>query len=342
MSKSSYSVGVIGASGIVGSEILTALRERGFPLSELRVFASYESAGERLECGSFNPLLLPLDDTAKFDGLDIVFLAAGQQVTAEWRERVRASGAIAIDTSGLFADNNAIPLVVPEVNAADIGDYAAQRFITSPDPIAIPLAVVLAALQTTSPLTNVVATTFEPAAGAGRRGISELQTQVTELLSGSSPEPEVFPHRLAFNVVPQIGEILQGGNTLGEQQSVHALQRLLANTATPISITRARVPVFFGACLSLHVEMQQMPSDSQVRELLRAAPGILLDEEDDPTSYPTTADVVGADATVVGRLRVSQLHPHIDLWVATDSVRKGSAVNAVQIAEILIRDHLGK
>jgi aspartate-semialdehyde dehydrogenase len=350
MQKSAYSVAVVGATGLVGQELVATLEQRLFPLCELRLYGSLRSAGDEMRCGALTALVAPLDDRARFESTDIVFLAAGEQVSAEWLARCTAAGAVVIDTSQLFAGDPDVPVVVPEVNAADIATYVTRNMIVSPDVPAIALAVALKPLREAARVLRVVATTFEPVSGLGRPGIDELQQQTIELMAGRSVEPAVFPHRIAFNVVPQAGETLAGGTLAGrtlaggissyEQQTVGSLRRLLDAPDLPVSVTRVRVPLFFGSGLTANVETESRLTAAQAREVLRASPGVLLQDDAGGGDYPTPADVVGQDATFVGRIREDETMNVLDLWLTIDNLRKGSAVNAVQIAELLIRDYL--
>lgn len=340
MHKSAYSVAVIGATGLVGQEIVTTLEQRLFPLSELRLYASLRSAGEEVRCGELTARVEPLDDRARFESTDIVFLAAGEQVSAEWLTRSTAGGAVAIDTSQLFAGDPDVPVVVPEVNAADIAEYVTRHLIVSPDVPATALAIALKPLHDAARVMRMVATTFEPVSGLGKAGIDELQQQTIELMGGRSVEPAVFPSRIAFNVVPHAGDALAGGTSSHEQQTITALRRLLDAPDLAVSVTRVRVPLFYGTGLAVNVETEVHLTAAQAREGLRTAPGVLLQDEIAAGEYPTPAEVVGQDATVVGRIREDETRNVLDLWLAIDNLRKGSAVNAVQIAELLIRDYL--
>jgi aspartate-semialdehyde dehydrogenase len=340
MQKSAYSVAVIGATGLVGHEILSTLEQRLFPLSELRLYASLRSAGEEVTCGALTARV-ELLDRAHLSGTDIVFLAAGEHVSAEWLARATDAGAVVIDTSQLFTSDPEVPIVVPEVNAGDIADYVGRSALTSPDAPAIALAVVLSPLHASARVLRVAATTFESASRLGRAGIGELQQQTTELMNGRSLDaPTVFARRIAFNVIPQAGEILAGGLSSGEQQTITALRRLLDAPELPVSVTRVCVPLFYGAGLTVNVETEARLTAAHAREVLRTAPGVLLRDDAAAGGYPTPADVVDEDATLVGRVREDEAMNVLDLWLAIDNVRKGAAVNAVQIAELLIRDYM--
>jgi aspartate-semialdehyde dehydrogenase len=260
-------------------------------------------------------------------------------VSAEWIERATEVGTVVIDTSQLLAEDADVPLIVPEVNAGDLGGYVDRLVIVSPDAPAVALAVTLKPLHEAAGIARVACSTFEPVAHAGRAGIDELQRQTVELVNGRSVENEVFAHRIAFNVLPQVGEMLAGGAARGERQVAAALRRLLADPSLPVSITRACVPVFYGGALSVNVETSAKLTAAQAREILRTAPGILLQDEAGSLQYPTPADAVAQDTTLVGRIREDESLNVLDLWIAIDNIRKG-AVNAVQIAELLIRDYL--
>jgi aspartate-semialdehyde dehydrogenase len=340
MQKSAYSVAVIGATGLVGQEILSVLEQRLFPLGELRLYASLRSAGDAVSCGGLTTRVEPLDG-AHLVGTDILFLAASEQVSAEWLARASDAGAVVIDMSQLFADDPDIPVVVPEVNPADVADYVTRGVIASPDAPAIALAVALKPLHESARLLRVVATTFEPVSGLGRAGIAELQQQTIELMNGRSIDaPAVFPRRVAFNVIPHAGEMLAGGRTSHERQTITALRRLLDAPDLPVSVTRVRVPLFFGSGLAVNVETEARLTATSARDLVRVAPGVLLQDDAAAGAYPTPVDAVEQDATVAGRIREDETMNVLDLWLAIDNLRKGSAVNAVQIAELLIRDYL--
>jgi aspartate-semialdehyde dehydrogenase len=340
MKETGYSVALIGASGVVGGEILKALEERNFPLASLSAYASLRTAGELVACGGLSARIDPLGDAARFNDTDIVFLAAGEQISAEWAGRIAEAGAVVIDVSGLFTDDPEVPLIVPEVNPTDISRHVDRGLISTPDPAAIALAVVLAPLHTLASLHRVAVTTFEPVSGAGRGGIEELERQTVDLMGGRSPDEKIFPRRVAFNVLPQVGELLEGGISRGEQQTAAAVRRLLEDPELCIHVTRVRAPLFYGACLAVNIELGVRLGLDEVRDALREAPGVFLQDDAGESGYSTAADSVGQDTISVGRLRVDPELPILNLWLSLDNTRKGAAVNAVQIAEILIREYL--
>jgi aspartate-semialdehyde dehydrogenase len=332
-------VAVVGATGLVGREIIAVLEQRQFPLADLRLYASLRSAGESISCGDLSRAVEVLDG-ANFDDVDIVFLAAGERITAEWISRLEASPAVVIDLSQLFAGDTDVPVVVPEVNAGDLADHSIRGIVASPDPATIALSVVLNPFRDAAGIRRVVVTSIEPASGIGGVGIDELQRQTVDLMQGRGTEPATFPHRIAFNLFPQIGELLAGGNSKDEEVTTASVRRVLDQAELAISITRVRAPLFFGHALSIDIETTEPMVLEEVVDLLRGAPGVLLPETMEGGTYPTPADVVGEDATFVGRIRCDPPASTIDVWAVIDGVRKGAAVNAVQIAELLLRDHL--
>ncbi len=339
MRKPAYAVAVVGATGLVGREILSALAERAFPLAELRLYASIRSAGEEVQCGPCTSRV-DLLERARFGQFDIVFFAAGERLSAELAGRAADAGAVVIDSSQLFVDDADVPVIVPEVNAAALGDFQARHIVVSPDTPATALAVVLNPLRDAVGLRRVVATTFEPVSGAGQRGIEELHRQTIDLMNGQSTESEVFPHRIAFNALPQVGEFLAGGSSTAEHQATAALRRVLDAPDVGVNLTRVRVPMFYGTGIALNVETDEPLSAEDAREVLRGAPGVILQDDVHAVQYPTPGEAVGQEATCVGRIRSVAPQPIVDLWICLDNLRKGSAVNAVQIAEVLVRDHL--
>lgn len=339
MKKPAYSVAVVGATGLVGQQILDLLGERGFPIGALQLYASLRTAGDLMRYGGVSARVDPVDG-ARFDGTDLVFLASGERVSAEWAPRATQAGAIVIDTTQLFAGDIDVPLVVPEVNASCLAGYDVRGIVASPDAVAIAGSIALEPIRTAAGLTRVVASTFEPVSGAGRAGVDELQQQTVELMSGRSVDPALFSHRIAFNLVPQIGEILAGGAARDEANTVHALRRLLDAPDLGASVTRVRAPLFYGTAISLNIETAEPLTAAAAYEIWRSAPGMLVEDDVNAAKFPTPVDAVGQDAICLGRIRADEATNVLDVWIVFDNVRKGSATNAVQLAELLIRDYL--
>jgi aspartate-semialdehyde dehydrogenase len=242
-------IAIVGATGLVGRQLIEILEERKFPLSNLQLYASPKSAGQEITCGSLTARV-ELLDTARFTGTDIVLMAAGVRMSAEWAGRASESGALVIDTSCLFVADTDVPLVVPEINPAALADVSDRSLVTSPDAISIAASVVLHPLHQAAGIRRVVIASFEPVSGAGSAGIEELQQQTVRLMGGQDAEIAVFPHRIAFNLMPQLGEFLDGGNTQEEAVAILAIGRLLEVADLPLNITRVRVPSFFGSALA--------------------------------------------------------------------------------------------
>jgi aspartate-semialdehyde dehydrogenase len=333
MSEEGYVVVIIGAGSEVGREVAAVLRERAFPVAGWRLYddAPDDQMFDEDESGEE---IFPLAEVG-VEGADVVFLCSDAAV--EWAPRAAEAGAVVIDLTPNLAETADAPLVVLEVNPDGIAEGLERGVMACPVPNATALSVVLKPLDAVAELKRVVVTSFEPASAAGRPGIDELVEQTRNLLSGASPERNVFPHRLAFNVIPQVGDFVSGGRTRGEWLLESQIRRVLDLPDLPIAVTSVYIPAFFGQACAVWVETASPLDAAAARALLREAPGILVpDGEDD---YPTLADVIGSEATVVGRVRDDPTVPFgLALWVAVDGLRKGAAVNAVQIAERALRE----
>jgi aspartate-semialdehyde dehydrogenase len=340
MERAGCNLAVVGATELLGSEIVRVLTERSFPFVELRCFDSGAGVGERIEPEGPSAMV-ELLDRADFDGIDIAFFASSETVTAQWAKRAIEAGAIAVDASQLHAADPAVPLIVPEVNAPALEGLGAVRLIASPTASARQLAVALKPLRDLAGLKRVVVSSYQPVSEAGQVGIEALSRQTVDLLNGRSPEIALFSQRIAFNLLPQVGEFLEGGVSRAELQLVEQVRRLLEDATLAITATEVRVPIFFGIGQSISVETEQFLSAERAREALREAPGVLL--QDDPTEneYPTPMTCIGTDAICVGRVRQDLSVPAgLSLWSSADNLRTGGALNLVAIAEILMRDRL--
>jgi aspartate-semialdehyde dehydrogenase len=332
-------IGVVGPKGLVGGEILDLLDERRFPAGEIRLLGSLRTAGGEIERAGERHKIALLGP-ASFAGLDLVFFAAGPAVAGEHAPRAAEAGAAVIDLSSRFRLDAAVPLVVPEVNAEAIGERRERGIVASPSATAVALAVVLAPLAAAAGLRRVVTCTYQGAAGAGRRAMEGLSRETIELLNSRTTRRTRAAHRRAFNVVPQVGAIEPGGASTHELHVVAETRKILGDPGLALGVTAVRVPVFFGHGVGLHLETEQPLGAAGAADVLRGAPGILLHEAA-AEAYPTPVEIAGSDATHVGRLRDDPAFEHgIALWVALDNVRKGGALNAVEIAEILVRDYL--
>lgn len=341
MSERELTVAVVGATGAVGSEVVRTLDERLFPVGELRLVASARTAGELVDWRGSSVRVDELD-AALFEGVDLAFFCAGGAVSAEYAPLAVDAGAVVIDKSSHFRMHPDVPLVVPEVNAGDLAERH-LGIVASPNCTTIPMVVALKPLADAAGLARIVASSYQAVSGGGKRGIDTLSRETINLLNmrdvTDGQESSVFPRRIAFNCIPQVDAFLEDGSTKEEAKVIAETRRVLHLETLPVAVTCVRVPTFYGHSVALTVELEQPLDPEEARRLLREAPGVVLCELGDEMPYPTAADVGGTDAVYVGRVREDPSHPHgLQLWVAADNVRKGAALNAVQIAEILARD----
>ncbi|MEB2285166.1 MAG: aspartate-semialdehyde dehydrogenase [Polyangiaceae bacterium UTPRO1] len=334
-------IAIVGATGAVGSEVLRTLEERQFPVGEVRLFASARSAGEFLEWRSGEARVEDLESAA-FADVDVAFFCAGGAVSAEYAPRAVDAGAVVIDKSSHFRMHPDVPLVVPEVNSCDLAERH-LGIVASPNCTTIPIVVALKPIVDAVGIERVVASSYQAVSGGGKRGIEALSRETVDLLNmrapGGDEREAVFPRRIAFNCIPQVDAFLEDGSTREEAKVIAETRRVLHLESLPIAVTCVHVPTFYGHAVALTVELAQPLDAADARQLLREAPGVILCDLEGDMQYPTAADVGGTDAVYVGRVRNDPSHPHgLQLWVAADNVRKGAALNAVQIAEILARE----
>ena len=335
MDEVTYAVGIVGA-GVVAQQIGESLFERTFPVSSLRFLGGESSIGEQIEVAGTTYLVEPLDERTR--SLDFVFVTRETVWSDRDVEAILLGGATVVDCSGRYASEVDVPLIVPECNGDSVAEVRERQIVASPDAVAIALSVVLAPLNAEAGVRRVVATALESVSEAGARGIEELSRQTIELLQGRSTEAEVFPARVCFNVLPHLGEVGASGDALSEEQSLWQVRRVLDLAELPITLNRVLVPMFYGTGIALNVELQTPLEAAEAIELLRAAPGILLTTPEEEADL-TVGTAVGQDATVVSRVRVDRSTENaINLWLSFDNTRKGGAVNAVQIAELILRE----
>jgi aspartate-semialdehyde dehydrogenase len=332
MTADGRTVAVVGASSLIGQEIIRLLGERQFPVGQLRALGSMRTAGRKLD-----DLTVGLVSPDAFRGVDVALFAAGPSVAGEHVESALRAGAVVVDTSTRYRLDDAVPLVVPEVNAGLLEGPTPPTLVACPSSTAVALAVVLAPLAEAAGIRRVVASTYQAAAGGGKRAVTRLSRESIALLSGRGDEPDERQVRRAFNCVPQVGAFEPGGSTTHELHVIEEVRRLLDAPDLPLALTAVRVPMFFGMGASVTVELERPLGADAVSSLLRSARGVLV-HEDAPDTVPTPADVIGSQATHVGRVRDDRSAENaIALWVALDSIEKGAALNAVEIAEILVR-----
>jgi aspartate-semialdehyde dehydrogenase len=337
-------VAVVGADGLVGEALVTLLEEREFPVAELHPLASARSLGRNVE---FRGRHLASSEFAEFDfsRVQLVFLAADEQASRELAPRAAEAGCIVIDGSSAFAEEPDVPLVVPEVNAHALAEYTARNLVASPDALTIELAVALKPLHDAVGIEQLHVATYEAVSGAqgGREALDELAAQSAALLSGRGPvAAHVIEKQIAFNCVPQVDRFLDGGHTRAELAVHRQLRRVLEDEGLSANVTAVRVPVFYGHSAAVHLSTRERVSEAQARALLQNAAGVTVLDERRPGGYPTAAtEAANRDTVYVGRIREDMSYGRgLNLWIVADNVRKGASTNAVQIAEVLVREYL--
>jgi aspartate-semialdehyde dehydrogenase len=340
--KKGYGVCVLGATGLVGETLIRVLQERDFPVSELFPLASNRSLGKRVE---FRGRHVPVIDVATFDfsRAQIGLFSAGGEVSREYAPKAAAAGCIVIDNTSEFRYEDDIPLVVPEVNPKEIAKYKVRGIIANPNCSTIQMVVALKPIHDAVGIERINVATYQSVSGAGKEAVDELAAQTTSLMSGKEPgKPQVIAKRIAFNVVPQIDKFMDNGYTKEEMKMVWETQKILGDPSIKVNATAVRVPVFFGHSEAVHVETRRKISADDARDLLRKSPGIEVLDDRKPGGYPTAAtEAANRDTVYVGRIREDISHERgLNLWIVSDNIRKGAATNSVQIAEILVREHI--
>jgi len=338
--KEKYNVAIVGATGAVGEQMREVLDERQFPVGELRLLASERSVGQFLP---FQSRQLPVEvlKADSFKGIDIGLFSAGGSVSAEFAPLAVAAGAVVVDNTSVFRMEPDIPLVVPEVNAKEIANYKTRGIIANPNCSTIQMVVALKPIHDAARIKRVVVSTYQSVSGAGRKAMEELSQQVAALFNGKEIEKTKFPHQIAFNCIPHIDAFMDGGYTKEEWKMIEETRKILGEPNLAITATTVRVPVFCSHSESVNVETYVKLSANEARRILREAPGVIVADEPENNVYPMAIDAAGKDATYVGRIREDKSVANgLNLWVVSDNLRKGAALNAVQIAEILIRDFL--
>lgn len=341
MTDKKVDVAIVGVTGVVGEAMLSILEERKFPVGKIYALASQRSVGKRVPFGDKH---LVVKDLAEFDfsQVQIALFAAGAAVSAEYVPKAVDAGCICIDNTSQFRYDDEIPLVVPEVNPERIADYRQRGVIANPNCSTIQLLVALKPIHTAVGIERINVCTYQSVSGAGHKAIEELAGQTARLLNGQSIKPHVFPKQIAFNVLPQIDRFMENGYTREEMKMVWETQKILGDKSIQVNPTAVRVPVFFGHAEAVHIETREKISAKQARDLLLNSPGIELVNESDDGGYPTpVTESAGQDGIFVGRIREDISHPRgLNLWIVSDNVRKGAALNTIQIAEFLEKDYL--
>ena len=340
MKKEKYNVAVVGATGAVGEQMREILEERLFPVGELRLLASERSAGQTLEFRGKHIRVEALREDS-FRGIDIALFSAGGSVSDKFAPLAVAAGSVVVDNTARFRMEPDVPLVVPEVNPNEIPRYKHRGIVANPNCSTIQMVVALKPIHDAARIKRVVVSSYQSASGAGRKAMDELSQQTVALFNGKEIKKEKFPHQIAFNCIPHIDAFVDGGYTKEEMKMINETRKILGEPSLSITATAVRVPVFCGHSESVNIETERKLTAKDVKALLREAPGILLCDDPEKNIYPTAIDAVGKDATLVGRIREDDSVANgINLWIVADNLRKGAALNAVQIAEILVRDYI--
>ena len=331
-------VAIVGATGLVGSEFLKVLEQRNFPIDTLRLYASDRSAGKKL---SFAGHELEVAETTEdsFNGVDIVLFSAGADISQRFSPIAAKAGAVVIDNSSAFRMDTQVPLVVPEVNPQDIHSH--QGIIANPNCSTIQMVVALNPLHRVSPIKRILVSTYQAVSGTGSNAMEELRRQTAQMMEGKEEEitPQAYPHQIAFNAIPFVEGFMDNDYTTEEWKMVQETRKILHDPDMPISATCVRVPVYIGHGEAVNVEFGQPMSAQEAREILSRAPGVKVLDNPQKDLYPLPIQSAGTDDVFVGRIRQDISHPNgLAMWVVADNLRKGAALNAVQIAEVVVKE----
>ena len=338
--KTTFNVAVAGATGAVGGAMLEVLERRNFPVAEVRLLASERSVGKKLQFKG-REIAVQLMTKDAFAGIDIALFSAGAARSLEFGPAAAAAGAVAVDNSSAFRMDPEIPLVVPEVNPHAIAQYTKRGIIANPNCSTIQMLVALKPIHDRARIKRIVVSTYQAVSGTGAKAINELRQQVLDYAAGRPLVNKVYPYQIAFNCLPQIDSFLDNGYTKEEMKMVNETRKIFEEPNIGVTATTVRVPVFYGHSESVNIETEQKITAAEVKALLAAAPGVKLVDEPAMSRYPLALECEGQFDTLVGRIREDEsIANGINLWVVSDNILKGAALNAVQIAEILTRDYL--
>ena len=335
-----FIVAVVGATGAVGNEMIETLAHRKFPVRSLKLLASERSLGVTL---SYKGEDVPVDvlDENSFKGIQIALFSAGGSISQKFAPIAAREGCVVIDNTSAFRMEPDVPLVVPEVNAHAIKDYKKRGIIANPNCSTIQMVVALKPLHDAARIKRIVVSTYQAVSGTGKKAIYELETQVRALFSNQEIEKKVYPHQIAFNCLPHIDVFLENGYTKEEMKMVNETKKIMEDQTIQVTATTVRVPVFFGHSESVNVEFEKELTPEAARKLLANATGVKVVDDPKKNEYPLAIYAAGKDETFVGRIRKDEsIRYGLNLWIVADNIRKGAALNAVQIAEILAEKYL--
>ncbi len=336
-----YDVAIVGATGVVGEALLEILAERDFPVGNVHALASSRSAGKRV---SFGKQTLKVEDLDTFDfsKVQIGLFSAGASISEIYAPKAAAAGCVVIDNTSQYRYDDDIPLVVPEVNPEAIAGYQSRGIIANPNCSTIQMLVALKPIYDAVGISRINVATYQAVSGAGKEAVEELAGQTAQLLNGREAVAEIMPKQIAFNVIPQVDVFQENGYTKEEMKMVWETHKIFGDDGVLVNPTAVRVPVFFGHSEAVHIETKEKITANNAMELLKNANGVTVVDEHVDGGYPTAvSEAAGADPTYVGRIREDISHPlGLNMWIVSDNVRKGAALNSIQIAEVLIKDYL--
>jgi aspartate-semialdehyde dehydrogenase len=338
--KDEYHIAVAGATGAVGNEMIKILEEQKFPVASLKLLASSRSVGKTLD---FRGKSLTVEELREdsFEGVDIALFSAGAAASRQFAPAAADSGCVVIDNSSGWRMDPEVPLVVPEVNPHAVADYRNKGIIANPNCSTIQMVVVLKPIYDAVGIERVVVSTYQAVSGTGKLAMQELMDQTRMLLNFQEVTPEVYPYRIAFNCFPHIGGFLENGYTEEEMKMVYETQKIMEDPNIRVSATTVRIPVFYGHSEAVNIQTSRKLSAKDARVLLFRAPGVKVLDNPDERIYPMPLEAAGIDDTLVGRIREdSSIENGLDLWIVADNIRKGAALNTVQIAEILAKEYM--
>ncbi len=341
MINKTVDVAIIGATGVVGEALLELLAARAFPLGAIHALGSERSVDTAVACGG-RRLSVELLHDFDFERVQLAFFCAGAEVSAQYVPLAVQAGCVVIDDTAHFRTEDDVPLVVPEVNRAALDHYAQRNIIANPNGSTVAMLTALKPIYDAVGIERINVVTFQSVSGTGRRGLQTLASQTAHLLNGRPIEAEVYPQQIAFNVIPHIDRFLDNGYTREEMKILWETRKILADDDILVNATTVRVPVFYGHSAALHVETRNKITAEKARKLLKSAAGVKVLDRRADGGYPTpVSNAVGTDPVWVGRIREDISHPRgLDLWVVVDNVRKGAALNCIQIAEILVKEYM--
>jgi len=330
-----YHVAIVGATGLVGQEFIKTLLQRNFPVASMRLMASDRSAGRKLPVGNRE---IRVEETSpdSFEGVDIALFSAGAEQSRHFSPIAARAGAVVIDNSSAFRQDDEVPLVVPEVNVDDIRWH--KGIIANPNCSTIQMVVALYPLHKVNPIRRIVVATYQSVSGTGAAAVDELRTQVKQVLEGEVTVPHVYPHQIAFNVLPEIDVFLDNGNTREDWKMLEETRKIMHDDSIVVSATCVRVPVLVGHGEAVNVEFALPMAVDEAQRIISRAPGVKVLDDTSISLYPQPWAAAGSDEVFVGRIRRDESHPNgLAMWIVADNLRKGAALNAVQIAEEMIK-----